>query len=250
MMNMAQSSTLAFRIYQNLWASLDLVFPPSCGGCGRPGACWCHDCQSDVRTVELPLCERCGQSLNLPGECENCRTSPPYFTAVRSWAVFEGPVRQAIHRLKYKREISLGVILAQPLIAYLRELDWVIEGIIPVPLGVARLRERGYNQSILLARPLALGSGKPYCPQGLIRARETRSQVGLSFTQRRDNVTGAFQARSKWVTDRCVLVVDDVSTSNATLDACAKALLNGGARKVYGLTLARAGRQHVQNGQA
>ena len=250
MVNMAQLPTLTYRVYQNLWASLDLVFPPNCGGCDRPGASWCHECQSGVRRVEPPICERCGQSTAIPSECENCRTRLPSFTAVRSWAVFEGPVRHAIHRLKYKRDISLGVILAQPLIAYLRELDWVIEGIIPVPLGVARLRERGYNQSILLARPLALGSGKPYCPQGLIRARETRSQVGLSFTQRRENVTGAFQARSKWVTDRCVLVVDDVSTSNATLDACAKALLDGGARKVYGLTLARAGHQHVQNGQA
>lgn len=248
-MKIAQSSSLAYRLYQNLWASLDLLFPPSCGGCGRPGGGWCEDCQNCVRRVESPFCERCGQSQDTFGLCENCMAAPPHFTAVRSWAVFEGPVRQAIHRLKYKRDISLGVILAQPMIAYLREMDWNIEGIVPVPLGVARLRERGYNQATLLARPLALGTSKPFLPQGLIRARETRSQVGLSFTQRRENVTGAFRARSNLVTGRCVLVVDDVATSSATLDACAKALLEGGASKVYGLTLARAGHQHIQDGQ-
>ncbi len=249
MVNSLQSSSLAYWLYQNLWASLDLLFPPLCGGCGRSGVSWCNECQSSVRKVEPPICERCGHSQTSSGWCETCTTFPPKFTAVRSWAMFEGPIRQAIHRLKYKRDVSLGVILARPMIAYLRELNWVIEGIIPVPLGVARLRERGYNQSILLARPLALGSGKPYVPQGLIRARETRSQVGLSFTQRRENVTGAFIARSDWVVGRSLLVVDDVSTSSATLDACATALLDRGASKVYGLTLARAGYQHIIDGQ-
>jgi predicted amidophosphoribosyltransferase len=108
-------------------------------------------------------------------------------------------------------------------------------------LGVARLKECGYNQAALLARPLALGCGLAFRPQALTRVRETRSQVGLSFVQRCENVSGAFQAWPDRVSGLNVLVVDDVATSSATLEACAAALLGAGANQVYGLTLARAG---------
>jgi ComF family protein len=148
--------------------------------------------------------------------------------------------------MKYRRDLSLGEILARPLVELLEDLDWPVELVVPVPLGVARLRERGYNQATLLARPLALGCGISFRPQALSRVRETRSQVGLSIAQRRENVSGAFQARTGWVSGRNVLVVDDVATSSATLDACASALLSAGAARVYGLTLARA--RHKESG--
>lgn len=229
-----------YRAYQWLWSGLDLLFPPFCGGCGRRGARWCQDCHRAVSRLLPPLCERCGQSLREDGWCETCLSTPPHFTAARSWAVFEGPVRQALHRLKYRRDLSLGEMLARPLIGLMDELGWPVDLVVPVPLGLARLRERGYNQATLLARPLALGCGYTFRPQALSRVRETCSQVGLSIAQRRENVSGAFQARTRWVSGRNVLVVDDVATSSATLDACASALLAGGAARVYGLTLARA----------
>ena len=112
--------------------------------------------------------------------------------------------------------------------------------VIPVPIGAARKKERGYNQAALLAWPLAVGSAIPYCSQGLIKTRDTPSQVGLDSQQRRANVAGAFQARPRMVTGKCVLVVDDVTTSGATLEVCSSALLQAGASSVYALTLARA----------
>jgi ComF family protein len=119
-------------------------------------------------------------------------------------------------------------------------MKWEIDLITPVPLGLARLAERGYNQSSLLARPLSLALHVPYRPQILSRVRETRSQVGLTAAERRENVSGAFVARSNGIMGRNVLLVDDVTTSGSTLDACAEALFTAGARQVYGLTLARA----------
>ncbi len=113
--------------------------------------------------------------------------------------------------------------------------------VVPVPLGVARLKERGYNQAELIAKPLALRIGVPCETRGLHRVRETRSQVGLSFDQRRDNVKNAFQAKQDIVSEHNILVVDDVATSSATLDACAAALLAAGAHDVYCLTYARTG---------
>jgi predicted amidophosphoribosyltransferase len=143
--------------------------------------------------------------------------------------------------LKYYRDISLGVYLAIPLIEYLDGLAWSFDLVLPVPLGVARLRERGYNQAALLARPIALGTGRAYQPRGLIKVRETPSQVGLTFDQRQQNVKGAFEAVTAAVAGRRILVIDDVATSNSTLEACAEALTKANARQVYGLTLARAG---------
>jgi competence protein ComFC len=230
----------AYHLYRWLWGSLDILFPPTCGGCGQDGQLWCDDCGSKVKAVHSKICEICGQPWQKPGLCAHCEQVPPRFSALRSWAYYEGPVREGIRRLKYRRDISLGIVFAQPLYTLLSELDWCVEGVIPVPLGVARLKERGYNQAALIARPLALRIGKPYLQRGLIRARETRSQVGLSYTERLANVEGAFQGRAEIVSGKRLLVVDDVATSSATLDACAQALLTAGAAEIKCLTLARA----------
>jgi ComF family protein len=172
--------------------------------------------------------------------CARCRAAPPRYNALRSWAAFAGPLRKALHRLKYSRDVSLGEVLARPLISSLTETGWEIHLVTPVPLSPERLAQRGYNQAALLARPLALALGLDYRPSALQKVRETPSQVGLTYEQRRENVEGAFAASSVLVKDRNVLVVDDVTTSGATLDSCARVLLSGGARQVFGLTLTRA----------
>ncbi len=148
-------------------------------------------------------------------------------------------MRNAIHRLKYKRDVALGEALARMLIQTLVNLAWEIDLVIPVPLGKSRLAERGYNQAALLARPLALAMRLPYQPPALHRMRETRTQVGLSIIERRLNVDGAFQADTALAEGRSVLIVDDVMTTGATLNACAGALLDAGAKHVLSLTLAR-----------
>ena len=231
----------AYHLYRWLWGSLDLLFPPICWGCDKRGVLWCDECQGKVIEIHPPICKICGQPWDFPGLCRRCSSNKPNFKALRSWAKYEGPVGDAIRRLKYGRSISLSLILAEFMEELLVGLDWQIDLVIPVPLGVARLKERGYNQAALIAKPLALKRGLPYETHGLSRVRETRSQVGLSFDQRLDNVRGAFQANSELVNQRRVLVIDDVATSSATLDACGAALNAVGADEVFGLTLARAG---------
>jgi competence protein ComFC len=231
----------AYHLYRWLWGSLDLLFPPICGGCGRPGTHWCIDCQNQVKKIQPPFCNICSQPRDVPGLCFRCSTSKPHFSKLRSWAVYDGPVREAIRNLKYRRNISLGLILSKPLVNLFEELGWDVDMIVPVPLGVARLKERGYNQAALIARPLALRIDVPCKTQVLHRVKETRTQVGLSGSQRHENVKNAFQAIKDPVSKKRVLVVDDVATSSATLDACASALLRAGADTVYCLTLARAG---------
>jgi competence protein ComFC len=164
----------------------------------------------------------------------------PRYSALRSWAVFDGNIRNAIHQLKYNRNVGLGEILARSLVDLFGSLEWDVDVIAPVPLGLARLAERGYNQSSLLAKPLSLALDIPYCPQIMTRTKETRSQVGLTVAERRLNMVGAFMARPNLVTAKSVLIIDDVTTSGSTLEACADALLAAGATQVYGLTLARA----------
>ena len=159
---------------------------------------------------------------------------------MRSWLVFEGPIRRALHTLKYRRNVALGDALAQYLAEYVDRLGWPVDLVVPVPLGRQRMAERGYNQVGLVARPLASIQGRRYLPQTLTRARETRSQVGLSAMERKENVSGAFRAEAALASGKNILVMDDVATTGATLASCAGTLLEAGARTVFTLTLARA----------
>lgn len=228
------------RLYQTIWTAVDWFYPPTCAGCGKRAASWCPECQASVKLIEPDrLCSICGQNLAHFGVCPVCQAHRPAFTASRAWAAYEGPLRKAHHRLKYQRDIALGVTFSAPMIALLQSLAWPVELVIPVPVGIARLRRRGYNQSSFLARPLALAMGLRYCPQALARTRETRSQVDLQLAERKENVKGAFGARPGLVQNRSVLVVDDIMTSGATLDACAAALKAAGAKQVFCLALAR-----------
>jgi len=160
--------------------------------------------------------------------------------AIRSWAVFEGPVRKALHRVKYSRDLALAETLAREMFHVTQDQGWDLDLIVPVPLSKKRLRERGFNQAVLLARPLAWRMSIPSNSKALRRIRDTLSQVGLNVEQRRDNVSEAFVASSKQVAGKNILLVDDVATSGSTLNACANALWNAQAKNVYGLTLTRA----------
>lgn len=186
------------------------------------------------------ICIRCGNPLQYDQRCERCREDPPEFEQLRSWAQFEGPVRNALHRLKYKNDIGLGQALADPLTQYFQQLNWHVDLVVPVPLGKDRKRDRGYNQVALLALPLTLNCDLAYAPDALSRNRETISQVGLSVHERVENVSGAFAADTSKVTGKRVLVLDDVCTTGATIRSCAVALKQAGAAAVYGLSLARA----------
>ncbi|OGN75933.1 MAG: hypothetical protein A2X25_01980 [Chloroflexi bacterium GWB2_49_20] len=134
----------------------------------------------------------------------------------------------------------MGIGLARLITKFVKDLNWPIEMVIPVPLGQKRKSERGYNQVSLIAFPLSLELGMHYAPGGLMRIRETESQVGLNAKDRHENVKDAFLANSHRVAGKNILLIDDVATTGATLSSCTCALKAGGASNVYAITLARA----------
>lgn len=229
------------RLYKAGWKLVDVLFPPSCAGCGSWGERYCPTCFENTKLVTNPICQICGEPIPQPGEviCARCGNQQVAFTAIRSWAVFSEPLQSAIHKLKYRQDRGLGIVLAQPLIDILGKYHWKIDLIIPVPLDTERRKERGYNQSALLARPISWQTGIPYSEQALYRERITKQQVGLSVSERAENMAGAFRADRNLAGGKNILVIDDVITTGSTINACAGALINAGAAKVYGMTLAR-----------
>ncbi len=209
--------------HQLVTTALDFFFPPRCIQCNRAGSLLCARCQDQIR-VPPPYTE--------PG-------NP--LTECRSTADFGGPIQQAIHSLKYKGRWSYAVPLGHRLARELARSDWQPTLITATPLHEARLQSRGYNQAALLAAPLALSTGIPFRPDAIRRVRDTPAQVGLGARERQINVAGAFQAEPGLVAGQHVVIVDDVYTTGATLRACASALLEAGAIKVWALTVASAG---------
>jgi|Deesub1362A_J573_1020465.scaffolds.fasta_scaffold01778_2 ComF family protein len=159
---------------------------------------------------------------------------------MRSYALYQGPVIQAVVSLKYRPNRRLGSLMAQWLFEVINRTRWRVDAVVAVPLARDRFRHRGYNQTQLIAEPLAALLGCPIVPDALKRVRATRSQVGLDPLGRSENLRGAFVASGKAVCGLKMLVVDDLITSGATMRACAKALLAAGAEGVYGLSVARA----------
>jgi competence protein ComFC len=229
------------RLYKAGWKLLDVLFPPSCAGCGSWGERYCPTCFEKTNLISNPICQICGDPLQHADDviCDRCRDQEVAFTAIRSWAAFVEPLQTAIHKLKYRQDRGLGEVLAEPLVDLLKKYHWEINLIIPVPLDVIRQKERGYNQAALLARPISWKTGIPYTSQALLRKKITRQQVGLSVSERAENMAGAFSANEMRVSEKNVLVIDDVITTGSTINACAHALINSGARKVFGITLAR-----------
>jgi len=149
--------------------------------------------------------------------------------------------------MKYQRNIGLGEMLAMQMVDFFHSLQWQVQAVLPVPLGKRRLKERGYNQVGLVARPLAYNIGIEYIPQVLQKTRETRSQVGLSASQRHENVKNAYEADPAAVKRKSVLLMDDVATTGSTISECTDSLLSAGAKEVYVLTIARALSHHDLN---
>jgi ComF family protein len=159
---------------------------------------------------------------------------------MRSATLFDGPIREALHRLKYNNDTGLGEVLAPFLLDVMLAQSWQVDLVTAVPLSKERHRSRGYNQADCIARPFAALAHFPYSPSAIKRVINTRSQIDLSAQERQENVSGAFYANSSQVDLKSVIIIDDVSTTGSTISECARALKQAGAKGVYALTLARA----------
>jgi ComF family protein len=187
-----------------------------------------------------PLCPRCGLPQSREILCPSCAGWEAEIDGIRSPFRFDGVIRQAIHQLKYRNLRAIAELFARLLNDYLITNPVPGEVVVAVPLHPKRLRERGYNQSSLLAKELGKLANLPVVDDCLIRQRHSPPQARTAnVDERRSNVADAFSCRDQRLKGKQVLLIDDVSTSGATLDGCARALKQAGATSVWGLVLAR-----------
>ena len=220
--------------------ALDLLFPQRCVGCGKWGSFICPACRQSLPHIEPPICPKCGRPQPSGILCSSCLSWQANIDGIRSPFRFDDAVCKAIHELKYQNLRAIAVPLAELLSEYLAASPVPADVLIPVPLHPRRRRERGYNQSELLARELGKLSRLPIATDCLIRERDTPPQARTSSVEeRRRNIAKAFVCLDNRIRSKRVLVIDDVSTSGATLDAAAAALKSVGASSVWGLTVAR-----------
>jgi ComF family protein len=221
-------------------AALDLFFPQKCVGCGKEGSILCRDCNHSLTRIVPPVCPKCGRPQASEIICPNCVSWQNSINGIRSPYKYEGIIREAVHQLKYKNIRCLAGPLAGLLYDYLKTNPHSFQVIVPVPLSSKRLRERGYNQSNLLAKELSRLTDIPEDTNSLKRVKHVLPQVRTkSVEERYRNVDKAFICDGSKIQKVEVLLIDDVSTSGATLDACAKALKAAGSSSVWGLVLAR-----------
>ena len=233
-----------------LSAVLDLVYPRLCGACGRTvgederHVCW--DCLARLEILVPPFCSHCGDpvegAVDGPFVCAWCRSSAPHFELARSAARYRGPLKALIHGFKYLQathvEADLAMLLAACVETHYPKVPF--DAVTFVPLHPARERERSYNQAQLLARQLARHLRLPLMPRGLRRIRATVTQTHLKAHERRANMHDAFVAVDPaWTEGRRLLLVDDVMTTGATVDECARVLKAAGAVSVHVVTVGR-----------
>ncbi|HEU5182111.1 MAG TPA: ComF family protein [Candidatus Polarisedimenticolia bacterium] len=208
----------------------------------------CPPCWRSFRRLEGPCCRRCGEpvfAFEHPSPtpaylCGECRHRDRPFDRCRSSGIYEGSLRDAIHRVKFDGERALGRRLGRWMFRSLAgetaEVDWIA----PVPLHPRRVRERGFNQSELLSLAVAEASGVPHAPRLLLKTTPTRSQTTLGKRDRRRNLRGTFAlGPGAAVLGKRILLVDDIFTTGCTIEECARVLRRGGARGVRVVTLAR-----------
>jgi len=234
-----------------LTAALDLLLPPGCAACGAPVdavGLLCADCFDDLNPIGEPYCGCCGTPFELAwhaaegGLCQRCLDSPPSFERARAALSYDTGSRQLVLPFKHGDRTELGPLLARLMARAGAPLLADCDLIVPVPLHRTRLFARRYNQAALLARALGRASDRPALLDALRRVSATESLGGKSAAERREEVAGAFAVRrghASRIDGRRVLVVDDVMTSGATIDECARCLLEAGAAAVDALVAAR-----------
>ena len=227
---------------------LDIVTPPLCLACHTPLASHnslCPSCWSRIDFIRTPLCDRLG--IPLPYDSgmgtlsAQAIANPPEYGRARCVARYDGVMRQLIHDRKFRDRHDATALFGRWLAIAGQELIAGADVLVPVPLHRLKLLKRRFNQAAILSAELACQTGVPHAPLALVRTRATQSQIGLSLTQRQQNLKGAFAVPRRWMStieSRRVLLIDDVVTTGATASAAARSLYAAGALSVDVLALA------------
>jgi len=236
-------------------AVLDAVLPQLCLACSEPIATpgLCAGCWLRIAWIAAPICMCCGTPLEIASEtarrCVPCTGTNPVLTRMRAALRYDEQSRSLVLGFKHADRLHAAPSFARWLAAAGEELLVDTDLVIPVPLHWTRLAWRRYNQSAILARLVARAAGLPFLADMLVRRRRTPSQGELGRTARQQNVSGAFALARRHrarVAGKRILLVDDVLTTGATLEACARTLLRAGAQQVDALTLARVVRRTTE----
>ena len=228
---------------------VDFLLPPQCAACGDRievhghvcGACW-----RALSFIAPPYCQRLGIPFALdpgfPAISARATSDPPAYDRARAAVLFDDTSRALIHALKYRDRHDLARMMGRLMARAGAELLADAAIVAPVPLHRGRLWSRRFNQAALLARIVAEESGRTFVPDALVRTRPTARQVGLTADQRRRNVAGAFAVRADWaarLSGRRIVLIDDVLTTGATIEGCARTLRRAGAENIDALLFAR-----------
>ena len=222
-------------------STLNLVLPLHCLGCQAGGQLLCPVCIESLAPLSPPFCRICAEPRldGRTGVCGPCRAGALTVDGIRAPFLMEGLIQDAVYHLKYRNLRALAPELARILFRYLEIHPIPGDTLVPVPLHPRRLRSRGYNQALLLARELGKINGLEVNDRLLLRINDNPPQVETtSLEQRRLNVADSFECRGDAAGARIILI-DDVAPTGSTLSACSEALKRAGATSVWGLTLAR-----------
>jgi ComF family protein len=234
----------------------DLIFHSNCRVCKLPlddnrKLCICSSCWLKIEIIREPLCKKCGIPLYAAGVgriCGNCIKDKNYFSIARSIGVYDGTLREAIHLFKYKSKTLLGNYFAELIkdkidndFDYKHKLLKNIDYVLPVPLHKKKLKQREYNQSMILSRIVSEYTNIPILPDCLVRIKTTTPQSKLPRKKRFENIKGVFDVKKpENIHNKTLLLVDDIFTTGATINECSKVLLKYGAKETRVLTLSHA----------
>ena len=223
---------------------INWLYPKRCPMCDelmKEPYC-CEACYKKLVFVKQPYCYQCGQPLELEEQeyCTDCRKHPKSFESNKALLLYDDRVRESLARFKFHNRREYAAFYAEECVKQYGNLiaSYELDAIIPVPVHSRKKRERGYNQAALFGRELAKRMGLPFWKEGLKRSIYTLPQKELNNVERLKNLEKAFHIGKNNVKLKKILVVDDIYTTGATLEACSRVLLQGEAAKVYTLTVA------------